>query len=355
MLTTQKVMDAVRQVEVRTLGKSLGELQAVYDVRIQGGRVFLQLRLPPQCADEVQDLRERLRAQLGALPGVEDSEVTVRLEEATPFAWGKRPRTDAGIGQVKRILAVGSGKGGVGKSTVTILLAQALAFLKGQKVGILDADIWGPSLAEMLGVKEDLRMTPEQVILPVEHEGMKVVTLGTVLKKDQPVVWRGPMAHKALEQFFQDTRWGDLDVLLVDLPPGTGDVAISVAQVGRMNAAIVVTSPQEVSVLDVRKAVAMFRALEVPVLGIVENFSYFVCPSCGTVHHIFGKGGGKELAAATDLPLLAQVPLVPEVREAGDLGRLYIREHPDSEVARLFRELADVVLARVAPAQGSTA
>jgi ATP-binding protein involved in chromosome partitioning len=251
----------------------------------------------------------------------------------------KRNPEGAGVNGVKNVIAVGSGKGGVGKSSVAVNLTQALT-LAGRKVGILDADIWGPSLAEMLGVTEPPDVSEEGVIRPLEREGIKIVTLGTLVKANQPVIWRGPMAHKAIEQFINLTLWGDLDYLIVDLPPGTGDVALSVSQTGRIDGAIVVTTPQEVAALDVRKAVNMFRALNINVLGVIENMSFFVCPNCGARHAIFGEGGGRRLAEDEHIPFLGEIPIDPRLQEMADRGMLYMFTVKDGPAAEAFHALA---------------
>lgn len=258
----------------------------------------------------------------------------------------KRKHPDAGVEKIKCVIVIGSGKGGVGKSTIAVNLTLALA-LEGFKVGILDADIWGPSLAEMLGVSDPPEIPEEGVMLPLEREGVKIMTLGTLLKANQPVIWRGPMAHKAIEQFINQTLWGSLDYLIVDLPPGTGDVALSVSQTGRIDGAIVVTTPQEVAALDVRKAINMFRALNIRVFGVVENMSYFQCPNCGARHRIFGAGGGQRIARDEQIPFLGEIPIDPRIQEAADNGVLYMFDVKDGPAVEAFRMLArSIVTAR---------
>jgi ATP-binding protein involved in chromosome partitioning len=256
----------------------------------------------------------------------------------------RRKHPDAGVDNVKNVIVIGSGKGGVGKSTVAVNLTQALA-LAGNRVGILDADIWGPSLAEMLGVTEPPEVPDDGVMLPLEREGIKIITLGTLVKANQPVIWRGPMAHKAIEQFINETLWGTLDYLIVDLPPGTGDVALSLSQTARIDGAIVVTTPQEVAALDVRKAVNMFRALNIRVLGVIENLSYFECPNCGARHAIFGQGGGRRLADDEHIPFLGEVPMDPRLQDAEDKGVLYMLAVQDGPAVAAFRDLARSVSA----------
>ncbi|MHA2621773.1 MAG: Mrp/NBP35 family ATP-binding protein [bacterium JZ-2024 1] len=255
----------------------------------------------------------------------------------------RRKHPEAGVDGVKNVIVIGSGKGGVGKSTVAVNLTQALA-LKGYQVGIMDADIWGPSLAEMLGVTDPPEFREEGLMIPMARDGIKIITLGTLLKANQPVIWRGPMAHKAIEQFFNETLWGTLDYLVVDLPPGTGDVALSVSQVARIDGAVVVTTPQEVAALDVRKAVNMFRSLNVRVLGVIENMSYFQCPNCGARHSIFGQGGGRRLAEDENIPFLGEVPIDPRLQEAEDQGVLYMRTFKDGPAVAAFHALAENVV-----------
>ena len=251
---------------------------------------------------------------------------------------------------VSHIIAVSSGKGGVGKSTVSVNLAVALA-KEGARVGLLDADIYGPNLPTMMGVTEKpgLEETPTgDLFLPVTAHGVKVLSVGMLLEGDQPIVWRGPMLHNVIGQFCHQVKWGPLDYLIIDMPPGTGDVQLSLAQLVPLTGAVMVTTPQEVSMQDVRKAFVMFDKVRVPVIGLIENMSYFICDSCDKKHFIFGHGGGKLLAEKFKAELLGEVPLLPQVREGGDEGKPIILRAPNAEPARVFQEMARKIAQKVA-------
>ncbi len=255
-----------------------------------------------------------------------------------------------GIPGVKAVLAVSSGKGGVGKSTVAANLACALA-QKGLRVGLIDADIYGPNLPTMMGVTDEavIESLPErgEMLKPPIAHGVKVISMGMLVPEDQPMVWRGPMLHSTVQQFLYRVTWGELDVLLVDMPPGTGDIQLSLAQLVPLTGAILVTTPQEVSVQDVRKAYRMFEQVRVPVVGFVENMSFFVCDGCDKQHFLFGKDGGEKLSRKFGVPVLARLPLVPSVRQGGDEGRPAVVGDPHGVVAQGIRELAEKVMTRL--------
>jgi len=234
---------------------------------------------------------------------------------------------------------VGSGKGGVGKSTVTVNLAVAMA-QQGLKVGLLDSDIYGPSIPMMLGLKDSPLGTPEGQILPLEKFGIKVMSMGVLIEEDRPVIWRGAMLNKALQQFLKDVAWGDLDVLLIDLPPGTGDVQLTLIQNAQVDGAVIVSTPQDVAFLDAKKAIGMFGTVKVPVLGVIENMSSFICPGCGQETQIFGHGGVKAAAKRMNLPFLGEVPIDLAIREGGDSGQPLVVAHPQSPQTRVFQEMA---------------
>jgi ATP-binding protein involved in chromosome partitioning len=246
---------------------------------------------------------------------------------------------------VKHVIAVSSGKGGVGKSTVSVNLAVAMG-LHGAKVGLLDADIYGPNIPMMMGVEK----TPEQQegkISPAESHGIKLISMGFFVPEDQAVVWRGPMVHTAIQQLFRDVLWGELDYLLIDLPPGTGDAQLTLSQLVPLAGAITVTTPQEVALHDVRKGMMMFQKVNVPLLGIVENMSYFVCGHCGERTEIFAHGGGERAAEKLGVPFLGRVPIDPAIREGGDTGRPLVIAHPESPQAKAFRDIAAKIMAQL--------
>jgi ATP-binding protein involved in chromosome partitioning len=244
---------------------------------------------------------------------------------------------------VADIVAVSSAKGGVGKSTVAVNLACALV-QRGQRVALLDADVYGPSLPIMVGLSARPQVVDTSKIIPLEKYGLKLMSLGFFLSDKTPVIWRGPMVTGVIRQFLTDIQWGDIDVLVIDLPPGTGDTQLTLVQQVPLSGGVIVTTPQEVSLIDVERGVAMFNQVNAPVLGVVENMSYYLCPKCGEREAIFGSGGGARIAEEFGVPLLAQVPLVPEVRASGDAGTPIVIEDPDHPVSRIFLHLAGKVI-----------
>lgn len=252
---------------------------------------------------------------------------------------------------IRHTLAVGSGKGGVGKSTVAVNLAVAIAET-GAKVGLMDADIYGPNVPMMMAATEPPRVEDKK-ILPIEKYGIKMISMGFFLKEDEPVIWRGPMIHGAIRQFLCDVEWGELDYLIIDLPPGTGDVQLSLAQTIPLTGAVIVTTPQGVSLADAKKALAMFQKVNVPTLGLIENMSYFICPNCDERHEIFSSGGGTDLAEKLGLPLLGRLPLHIGIREGGDEGYPVVLRDPDAEATGLFKTAA-INLIEACQATGKT-
>jgi ATP-binding protein involved in chromosome partitioning len=251
------------------------------------------------------------------------------------------PPKSGALDQVKHLIAVGSGKGGVGKSTVALNLALALA-QEGQKVGIVDADVHGPSLQQMTRVPKPT-MTDDDLLVPSEYEGVKVMSIGMFAAPGQAQLMRGPMVTQVIRQFLTQVLWGELDYLIIDLPPGTGDIQLTLAQMVPLSGAVLVTTPQEVSLIDVRKAVHMFKTLNVPILGVVENMSYFICDGCDKKHYIFRRGGGKKLADEADIPLLAELPLDPRVADSGDDGVAFVVSNPSSLVGKAYLDMAKQV------------
>jgi len=304
-VTEEEVFDKLRNVEDPELGENIVSLEMVKNIDI-GDSVTVHLDLPNPSMED--DLGEAVRTALGGI----DKEVEI--------VWETHEDEDASemLPDVDKVIAVSSGKGGVGKSTVAANLACALG--RDHKVGILDADVYGPNIPRMFGEAEPPRVTKEEEIIPASKYGVKVMSMGYIAGDDSPVVWRGAMVHKALTQLLGDVRWGDLDYLVVDLPPGTGDAQLTIAQTVPVTGAVIVTTPQSVSVDDSRKGVKMFEKADVDVAGIVENMAGFVCPDCGETHDVFGAGGGEALAEESGVPLLGTVPLDPSVRTASDEG-----------------------------------
>ncbi len=344
-VTEAAVLEALRGVQDPDLRKDIVSLGLVKDMAIQGGAVSFALAFTTQPALAKAQIHSQARKAVAGLPGVSEVEVSMGARSQAAGRPPTEPPKQDLIPEVKHTVAVSSGKGGVGKSTVAVNLALAL-HEAGNKVGLVDVDVYGPDIPMMMGARGKPGMF-ENRIIPVESYGIKLISIGFFVAPGEAIVWRGPMIHSAVQQFLRDVMWGELDYLVFDMPPGTGDAQLSLSQVIPLSGVVMVTTPQDVALLDVRKALAMFRKLNVPILGVVENMSVFVCPHCGTPTPIFGEGGGQKIAAEMGVPLLAQVPLDPETRKGGDEGFPVLLREPDSAQAAAFRKLAAVVAERV--------
>lgn len=312
------------------VGKSWSDLGA--RVLSSGKQIAVTLGYP--AAGYVDELTTRLSEHLGG------AEIELDVQFTAP-----NPR---GFEHVKHVIAVASGKGGVGKSTTAVNLALALD-AEGAKVGILDADIYGPSLGMMLGVDPNKRPSIKdgKFFEPIRAHGIKAMSMSFMVTENTPMVWRGPMASGALQQMLSQTQWQDLDYLIVDMPPGTGDIQLTLSQKVPVSGAVIVTTPQDIALLDAKKGIEMFSKVDIPVLGIVENMSLYQCPDCGSVHHLFGEGGGQRVATELDVPLLGQLPLAREIREQADGGHPTVKADPDSEAAKRYRDAARHLAARL--------
>jgi ATP-binding protein involved in chromosome partitioning len=324
------------------LNNDIVSLGFIKDLTIDGDRVAFTIELTTPACPVKDQMRDQARAAVMQVRGVSDVEVkmTARVREAVG---GDGPRQP--LPGVKNVIAVGAGKGGVGKTTLAVNLAIALAKCGG-KVGIIDGDIYGPNVPIMLGMKEQL-ITDGQKIVPAQKYGLQVISMAFLTGDDAPIIWRGPMLHGALQQFFREVRWAELDYLIVDMPPGTGDIALSLSQTVPVAGAIVVTTPQQVSLADSRRAVAMYKKLNIPTLGIIENMSYFACPSCHHEADIFGHGGGEKMATELGVPFLGRVPIYQPIREGGDSGVPLMVSEPDSPASRAFMAAAERTAAQV--------
>ena len=340
-MSPETILQALRIVQDPDLHKDLVTLGMIEDVKIDGGRVSFTVALTTPACPVKDDLKRQCEEAVRALPGVTSVEVTMTSRVRGKTAIG--PKT--AIPGVAHVVAVASGKGGVGKSTVAVNLAVALA-QEGARVGLIDADVYGPNVPVMMGVREQ-PFQRDGKILPLTAHGVKLMSMGFLVDPETPVIWRGPMLHGVMQNFTRDVDWGTLDYLIIDLPPGTGDVQLSLAQQVPLAGAVIVATPQQVALDDAQKAIAMFQKLEVPVLGMVENMSYFVCPSCDARHEIFSHGGARQKAEAMGLPFLGAIPIHPSVRQAGDAGTPVLVTAPDSPEAEAFRALARQVAARL--------
>jgi ATP-binding protein involved in chromosome partitioning len=339
----EEVLKALSTVQDPDLHRDLVSLGMIQDLSIQDTAVSFAIVLTTPACPVKDDMKEWSRAAVARLPWVREVNVDLRSQTSAARTVGQGQL----IPKVKNVVAVASGKGGVGKSTTSVNLAIALAET-GARVGLLDADIYGPNIPLMMGIgdKPDVR-GEEGHIEPLVRFGIKLMSIGFFLDENNPVIWRGPMVHGAIQQFLRDVDWGELDYLVVDLPPGTGDAPLSLAQLVPMSGAVIVTTPQDVALQDVSKGMAMFRRLEVPLIGVIENMSYFVCPNCDTQHEIFGHGGGEKIAKHYGVPFLGKVPLQPDVRTGGDAGRPVVVTQPDSVAAQAFRTVAGAVAQQV--------
>lgn len=349
MATPDEILTALRAVQVPDLGADLVTLGMVQDLKAMHGIVTFTVVVKPGATQLQGQLDAPLKAAVKALPGISDVAVhwLVKPEAspaAKPAAKGTPPGGPTALPPgIKHVIAVGSGKGGVGKSTVTVNLALALA-ATGARVGVLDADIYGPSVPFLLGVTEAKPRVEDEKLVPIEAHGLKVMSMGFLLPDpDEPVVWRGPMLAGAMRQFFHDVRWGELDYLLVDLPPGTGDVPLSLVQLVPVSGAVIVLTPQPVAAAIGTKTLRMLQASKAPILGVVENMSHFVCGGCGQETDIFARGGGRVVAEHADVAFLGEIPLEPAIRASGDQGCPVFASAPEGPHAAAFRQLAAAV------------
>ncbi|MBI4378342.1 MAG: iron-sulfur cluster carrier protein ApbC [Nitrospinae bacterium] len=342
MITNTDVLKALENVMDPDLGRDIVSLHMVRDIRIEGNRVSFKLVLTtPACPLRAQ-IEDDARKAILSLNGI--SEVFIETSSEVPSA--RRFTDKENILGVRNTVAVASGKGGVGKSTVAVNLAAALA-KSGAKVGLLDLDIYGPSIPVMMGISEPIQMTSEGKMLPIMNYGIKMISVGFILEEDAPLIWRGPLVMQIVKQFLRDVDWGELDYLIIDLPPGTGDAQLTLAQTIPLTGAIIVTTPQDISLIDARRAIKMFEKVDVPVLGIVENMSYFLCPRCGEKTEIFSSGGGEKTSQKYDIPLIANIPIDTQIRLGGDEGKPIVISNPDSPQSKEFETVAGAVASMI--------
>ncbi|WP_420410749.1 Mrp/NBP35 family ATP-binding protein [Roseibium sp.] len=357
------VLDRLRQIKGPDLEGDIVSLGLVSDVFVSDGRVAFSITVPAERAQELEPLRQAAEKVVKEIDGVENAMVALTAERAPgsapsqpsrPAPQARAPQRPAeeqssakpGVPGIKHIIAVASGKGGVGKSTTTANLALGMA-ANGLKVGVLDADIYGPSVPRLFNVSGRPEALSGRMLKPLEGYGIKVMSMGFMVEEETPMIWRGPMVISALTQMLREVAWGELDVLVVDMPPGTGDAQLTMAQQVPLAGAVIVSTPQDLALIDARKGLAMFKKVDVPVLGVVENMSYFLCPDCGSRHDIFGHGGARADAERLDVPFLGEIPLAMKIRETSDAGTPIVVSDPQGPAAQVYKEIAAKVVAGI--------
>lgn len=378
-LTRETVRQALENVKGPDLEGNIVDLGMVSDIFISDGKVYFSINVPAERADALEPLRQAAERTVKALPGVKGAVVSLTAERkqgsaptpprpaaagqhahnhahghshapghshGAPAAAQPAQRTKAGVPGVGAIIAVASGKGGVGKSTTAVNLALGLK-ANGLRVGILDADVYGPSMPRLLGISGRPQQIENRIIVPMENHGIKAMSMGFLVDEGTAMIWRGPMVQSALMQMLREVAWGDLDVLVVDMPPGTGDAQLTMAQQVPLTGAVIVSTPQDLALIDARKGLNMFNKVEVPVLGVVENMSYFIAPDTGNRYDIFGHGGARAEAEKIGVPFLGEVPLTISIRETSDAGTPVVVADPDGPQARVYRDIAEKVWAEV--------
>ena len=341
-ISEEAVLNALRQIIDPDLRKDIVTLGFIRDLKIEGGDVSFRIVLTTPACPVKEQMETQGRGVVAAIEGV--TSVAVTMDAEVPQ--GRGIANNIALPGVKNIIAVSSGKGGVGKSTVAVNLAVSLA-MDGAKVGLMDADVYGPNVPLMLGTGYNQPAIENGQLIPIQAHGIKMISMALLVPPDKPMILRGPMLHGVVRQFLTDVNWGELDYLIVDMPPGTGDVQLSLAQLVPVQGAVLVTTPQEVSLSDVRRAVKMFEQVSVPVLGVIENMSYFIAPDTGNRYEIFGRGGGQRLSDEYGLNFLGEVPMGMEVREGGDTGVPVVVSFPDSPQSVAFRRVAEEVARHV--------
>ncbi len=350
-ITEKEILDHLSRIIEKKSGKDVVSLGMVTGLVVKDGNVGFALEINPADAGEMEVLRKECEQAVFGMNGIKSVSVVLTAEktaaeDAAPPPQPKQPPQKPEVPGVAAIVAVASGKGGVGKSTCSVNLALGLA-AQGLKVGMLDADIYGPSLPRMLGISGKPKSTDGKKLIPMEKWGLKVMSMGFMVEEDTPMIWRGPMVMSALQQMMFDVEWGELDVLVVDMPPGTGDAQLTMAQRVPLTGAVIVSTPQDIALLDARKGLNMFKKVDVPVFGIIENMSYFLCPSCGDRSDIFGHGGARQTADELGVDFLGEVPLHMQIRETSDAGTPVTATEPDGEHATQYKALASKVQDRI--------
>jgi len=342
-LTKDDVLKALKSVKAPN-GQDIATLGILSEIVINKGKVYFALTVPQREAKAYEPVRKSAETVVKALPGVAGAMVTLTADSKDEA--GEKGASDRGIGGIKQIIAVASGKGGVGKSTTAVNLA--LAFREnGLRVGVLDSDIYGPSMPRLLAIKSKPELIGDNLLAPIEKYGLKVMSIGFLVEEETPMIWRGPMVISALTQMLKDVAWGELDMLVVDMPPGTGDAQLTMAQQVPLSGAVIVSTPQDLALIDARKGLNMFKRVNVPVLGIIENMSYFLCPKCGHRSDIFSHGGARHEAERLGVPFLGALPLHMAIRETSDSGHPIVVADPSSMNAKVYKTIAESIWQRL--------
>ncbi len=341
-LTRERIIKVLKGVNYPGFNRDIISFGLVKDIVVEDSKVTLTIVLPKPDQKLQSAIEEEVRKAVFGIPGVEDLSMKIGSrpqKQITADAGGEESK----LPDIKYYIAVASGKGGVGKSTIATNLSLAIS-KKRQKVGLMDADIWGPSAPLMMGINEKPRATADDKIVPIEKFGLKVMSIGFLVNEEDAVIWRGPMVHGAIKQFIEDVEWSGTDYLVIDLPPGTGDAQLSLAQTAPISGGLIVTTPQDVALVDVRRGILMFNKLNIPILGIVENMSYLDMPDVDGKIDIFGRGGGRRMAERFEVPFLGEIPIDPRIRIGGDNGTPIVESDPQSAAGKAFFEIADRVL-----------
>lgn len=375
-VTNEQILEVLKNVNDPDKGQDVVSLGMIQGLQVKDGHVAFAINVEPERGPHLEPLRKEAEKIIHGLSGVLTATVVLTAEKTEPAnnsgghnhehsqqqapvapGGGSGPQTGVSmdiLAETRAIIAVASGKGGVGKSTTAVNLALGLA-ASGKKVGLLDADIYGPSMPRMMGISGRPDTLDGKTLEPMENYGIKVMSMGFLVDEDTPMIWRGPMVQSALEQMMRDVNWGELDVLVVDMPPGTGDVQLTMAQRVPLTGAVIVSTPQDIALLDARKGLNMFRKVDVPVFGIVENMSYFACPKCGEHTNIFGHGGAKDTASQMGTDFLGEIPLHLDIRETSDSGEPIVVSKPDSDHATAYKAVAGKVLEKIEDALAARA
>ena len=371
-VTVENVLEALKGVTDPDRNQDIVSLNMVAGLQVKDGHVAFAIEVAPEKGPHMEPLRAEAEKAVHGLPGVISATVVLTAENPAGGAAPQQPQQSGGgcggggghghapkddaplMPGVRSIVAVASGKGGVGKSTTSVNLALALA-AKGLKVGLLDADIYGPSMPRMLGISGQPSSSDGKTLDPMENHGIKCMSIGFLVEEDTPMIWRGPMVMGALEQMMRDVNWGELDILIVDMPPGTGDAQLTMAQKVPLTGSVVVSTPQDIALLDAKKGLNMFRQVEVPVFGIIENMSYFLCPNCGERTEIFSHGGARKIAAQLGSEFLGEIPLDIDIRLKADSGDPIVASDPDNAHSKIYLDIADKVWSKVETIIGADA